>query len=335
MKIGDLINDYGREHSPYLGNLVNHLPMAQLALYKIIDDVEKVGLFTVAYTNKAKINPVKKEYSKIETMEECLGNRQLYEPCLDIVKMEIQEKGMREVVAHILNTYPLGISSGLFHTIIRVAYAIEGVELEDELIDEVARALAYYITAHREGNLLTRKISGNNIIDEYKKLMEDPHIKELLKSRNTMGQKMKALYQDKTFMEKGFIIGGNEDEKVKALLNLLLPAYINTESIVVLHCITGLHGVLVLKKYYNDFPKVLDILTSFILIHLLTVDELNCKDLDKIQNKKEVLDMSWDEIFEKISKSMDVHVLKLGYTAGQLYKLYEIPELKQGALTRV
>lgn len=334
MRINDLINDYGKKHSPYLGNLVNHLPMAQFALYKMTDDVEKVKKFTETYTNKANINLVKEEYESVKTLEECLGNRKLYEPCLDIVKKEIQEKGMKEFLSYILNTYPLGISSGLFHTIIRVAYSVEGAELEEELIDEVARALAYYITAYREGDLLRRKISGKDIIEETKTLIKDSHIQELLGSKDSLGQRIKALYEDAMFMSEGFIIEGNEEEKARGLLGLLLPTYINTESIVVLHCITGLHASLVLKKYYKDFSKVLDILTTCILTHLLAIEDLDIKDLQMDNIDEDIINMPWSEIFEKVSKSTDVHVLKLAYTCSELDKLYEIPLLKEAALLR-
>ena len=330
MKISNVINDYGKEHSPYVGNLVNHLPMAQFALFKMTNDVEKVKLYTDSYMERAKINLIKNEYPKMETIEECLGNRQLYEPCLDIVKEEIKEKGIKDLVTYILNKYPLGISSGLFHTTIRLAYAMEGFEVEEELENEVARALAYYTTAYREAGLLTRKINGKNIIDETYNTINDPHIKELLESKETLGKKMKALYEDKIFLGKGFVIDGNEEEKVEALLNLLLPAYINSQSIVILHCITGLHATLVLKEYFNDFPKVLDILTTCILTHLLTVN-----DLDFNSDQIDLIDLSWNEIFEKVSKSTDVHAIKLAYTASELNKEYENKLLKKAGLTRI
>lgn len=330
MKISDLINDYGKDHSPYMGNLVNHLPMAQFALFKMTDDIEKVKSYTESYLKRAKIKPVKEKYPKIETMEECLGNRQLYESCLDIVKQKIKEKDVKEILTYVLNEYPLGMSSGLFHTIIRVAYAVEGIGVEEELEDEVARALAYYITAYREAGLLTRKVNGNNIIDETNNIINDPHIKELLKFKETLGQKMKSLYEDEVFMETGFIIDGNEDEKIEALLNFLLPAYNNTESIVILHCITGLHAIMVLKEYYNDYPKILDILTTCILTHLLTVEDVDFND-----NEKDSIDLSWNEIFERGTKSTDVHAIKLTYTSSELYKRYEKPLLKKAALNRI
>jgi hypothetical protein len=330
MKISSLINDCGKEHSPYMGNLVNHLPMGQLALYKMTEDLDKVKKFTESYLSKARINPVKEDYIKISSIEGYLGNRELYKPCLSLVKREIEKRGIVEFTKHILNTYPLGMSSGLFHTTIRVAYAVEGEKIDGNLKEEIIRALAYYITAYREAELLIRKIDGGNIIQETEKLIENPHIKQLLSSKDSLGQKMKVLYESEEYSKYGFIIEGSEEQKIRSFLNLLLPAYYNSDNIVILHCITGLHAVLVLKDYYNDFSKILDILFTCILTHLLTVENLDFEEL-----KNEEIISSWGDIFEKASSSSDVHTLKLTYTCSELDKLYGMPELKQIALRRI
>ena len=39
MAISKIINYYGEKHRPYMGGLVNHLPMGQLAIYKMSNDL--------------------------------------------------------------------------------------------------------------------------------------------------------------------------------------------------------------------------------------------------------------------------------------------------------
>lgn len=335
MEISELINKYGRKDSPYSGNLVNHLPMSQLALYKMTDDIKKVDEFSRAYKKRSNVDPVKEAYEEKESLDECLGKRESYEACLDLIKKEVKERGLKETLVFILNKYPLGVSSGLFHTIIRVAYSLEGVELDEKLDEEVERALAYYVSAYREAALLTRKISKGEIIDEARKLIEDPHIKEILEAENTRGQKIKALYEDEKFMEKGFTIEGSEKDKIEALLNLLLPIFNNTKSIVALHCITGLHASIVLREYYDDFSKLLDILTTSIWVHLLTIEEMDSSSLELEKMDDDIKNMSWNKIFDKVSDSLDAHVLKLAYTSSELYKIHEKPLLKVAALKRL
>ncbi|MBU5313327.1 questin oxidase family protein [Tissierella carlieri] len=330
MSIGKLINEYGKEFSPYMRGLVNHLPMAQLALYQMTKDFEKVKSYTESYVKIVNIDLIKKEYPQCNSFEECLGKRELYESCLELVKKEIQKKNINEVIRYVLNTYSLGMSSGLFHALIRVAYAVEGLKIEEDLVDEVARSLAYYITTYREADLFKRKISGLKIIEEMDGIMNNSHIRELLESKNTMGRKIRALYDDEEYLKLGFVIDGKEEEKVKALLHILLPSFIKSGSIVILHCITGLHALIVLKEYYDNFENVLDILTTCIITHLLTQD-----DLSFISKKDRIIDFSWNNIISMGRESTDVHTLKLTYSCSQLSKLYDMIELKKAAKKRI
>src|SRR5699024_3900222 len=146
----------------------------------------------------------------------------------------------------------------------------------------------------------------------------------------TLGQRLKALYNDKFYMDEGFIIGGDEDEKIKSLLKLLIPAYDDSGNIVVLHCITGLHALIVLKQYFYDFHKALNVVTTTVISHLVTVDSL--KYPDKIQD---ISELPWDCIRIKGARSSDVHAIKLTYSAYELDKIYNIPQLKNSALKRI
>lgn len=332
MGIAEIVNNYARQHSPYMSGLVNHLPMGQLALYMMGNDLDKVQSYSENYVNKSKIDTIKEIYSKVETIEDCLGKRELYEACLDIITREMEYEGLDNLIGKILNSYPLGISSGLFHTTIRLAYGVEGVALDKDLDEEVARALAYYVTGYRAGDKFNRKVSSKEFIKEFKTLAEDSNVIDLLSSSPTMGQKMKALYNNEKYLNMGPLIEGSPEDKVLALLDLLLPILDERNNIVVLHCITGLHALLVLRKYYNDFNEMVDIITTCIITHLLTVEGVG------IEGEKEELkgreNIHWDDIIEKASKSPDVHTIKFIYSANQLYKLYEIPALKQSALNR-
>lgn len=330
MSIGKIINNYGSKDSPYMGGLVNHLPMGQLALYKMTGDLEKVRAYSQEYLERGNINTVKIDYPKKKSLRECLGKRNLYESCLDLIKEKSKIKGIHNLTKDILNKYILGMSSGLFHTLIRVAYGVEGCQIDKELTEELERALAYYITAYREGDLFTRKIPSSQIIDEMKTLSSSEHIRNLILSKDTLGQRMKSLYSDDEYLKLGFIIDGSEEEKIKALLKLLVPLYDDSGNIVVLHCITGLHALVVLQEYYYDFSKALDIFTTLVITHLLTIDSLEYNDT--IKDKTE---LSWRCILAKGAGSTDVHAIKLAYSSYELDKIYGFPELKDSALKRI
>lgn len=330
MTIGEIINHYGKEHTPYIGGLVNHLPMGQLAVYRMTKDLEKVKSFTKSFLERVNIGKVQDHYPMINTVEETLGNRSLYKPCLDLVRKKLKENGMDVYVNYILNKYILGLSSGLFHTTIRVAYAMEGIRLDPILVDEVERALAYYITAYRQSELFTRRIPGSSIIQEMDQLANDDHIKNILENQNSLGMKIRALYDEKDFINKGFIIEGNEEDKIEALLDLLIPAYYFSGNIVTLHCITGLHAIIVLKDYFEDYSRTLDILTTSIITHLLTT---GYHYYNKAIN--DFTHVSWDAIISVASEKCDVHAVKLAYSCNEIYKLYPKRGLKEIAIKRI
>lgn len=307
MNIEQLINKDAEKYSPYMGSLINHLPMVKYALFSITKDINKVEIYVDYYLSKYKIDKVKENYEKVNFIEECLGNNDLYESCLGLIREISKEKDIEDLVRLILKKYPLGLSSDLFHTIIRLSYAIEGYILDKNLKTEVERALAYYITGYREGSLFKRQIPKEDVIIEMNKLI---HVKDSL-------------------LRIGFIIDGNEEDKVKGLLQILIPAFYNSNSIVMLHCITGLQAVVTLKDYFDDYMVALDILTTSAIIHLLSQTNLNIKTL------KTKLDESWDVVMKKASESKNIHTIKLAYTSKKLYDLFKVVDLKFIANKRI
>lgn len=330
MRISKIINDYGERYSPYMRNLVNHLPMGQLALYKLINNVEYVKEYSEDYVERIQINPVKDLYQKSDSLEETLGVRDSYEAALDIIKKKIDHENIHSMIDDILNRYSLGMSSGLFHTLIRLAYAVEGYDIDKDFIDEVARALAYYITGYRQADRFHRQISRSQVIEEMTSLEENLHIKKILDSYDSLGQRMKALYNSDKYLKKAFVIEGDGEEKIRGLLDLLIPTYRNSKNIVVLHCITGLHALIVLKDYFKDFEEAIDIFTSCVITHLSVVD--NLKFENAFSNHTE---QSWDCLKFKAAQSSDVHAIKLSYSSYELDKLYGISQLKDCALLRI
>lgn len=330
MLIGSVINIYGEKHSPYMGGFVNHLPMGQLAVYKMTGDLEKVQDYSERFVSQYRIDSIKTDYSKAKSLEDCLGSKELYEACLDLLKDRVGEEEKDEFIRDTLNRYDMGMSSGLFHVLIRLAYSVEGYEMDRELLQEVQRALAYYITAYRKADVFKRKIKGEDIFTEIEKLYKDVNVRKVVDGKNSLGQKMKSLYEDEHYLKAGFVVEGSLEEKMRSVLKLAVTAYNSTGSIVALHCITGLHALSVLKSYYEDFSKAIDILTTCIITHLIA-GEIVEFDGDFGTETPE----TWSEILDKGSESSDVHAVKLAYSSYELYKEYSLEELKHAAIKRI
>jgi len=317
MKISNIVNSYGKKYTPYQGDLVNHLPMGQLAVYKLTEDLDKTESYSKIYIQNADINKVKESVKEVDTLEETLGKRDLYESALNVLKKEMTHDNVECYIKKMLNEYAFGMSSGLFHVLIRLAYAYEGYQMDSGYLPELRRAVAYYITAYREAGKFNREIKGKNIIEEAKDLYNNKTVKNILSQKNSLGQKMKTLYEDEEYMEKGFIVEGDADKKLEAVLNLSLNSYLNSESIVALHCITGTHALIVLKEFQEDYNKNIDILTTCIITHLIAseIGKYEMPDYDADE-------LTWDKLHNEIEKESDVHAVKLSYTAQVLNKIF-------------
>ena len=330
MYTSELVNEYARPYTPYMNGLVNHLPMGQLALYQMNRDSEKIKSYSEYYIKYFNIDLADTNYPKANSIEDCLGKRGLYESCLDLLNQSIEEEGMDKVIRNILNRYPYGMSSGIFHTTIRLFYAVEGVKVDIGLKEEVARALAYYVTGYNEAKKFDNKIKGSEFNSKMKELSNDSYIKNPTESQPSMGRKMKTLYSDSGYMNKGFVIEGDEQDKIRTLLALTLPMYDHYQNIIILHCTTGLHALIGLKDYFDDFSEALDIMTTCIITHLLTIEGLEIKE-----NSYEPQEKKWEEIIAEGSDSKDVHTIKYTYTCSELSKRYEMPALKKSAINKI
>ncbi len=330
MIIEDIINRTGKELSPYRGSLVNHVPMVQWAIYRLSGETKYVEEFNAKYIEKAKVDRVKKEYEDVNSLKEALGKRELYEGTVDFLNKELSAKDINELTRYILNKYPLGMSSGVFHTLIRVAYGVEGYREKDKLKEELIRGLSYYITAYREADLFKRKVLSKDIIGEIRTLSRMEYIKEILESYDSLGKRMRGLYNDGRYLEDGFIIEGNEEEKIRGLLDLLIPLFCKRNNIVLLHCITGLHALIILKECFEDFEKAIDIFTTCVITHIIASEFVDYPEM-----KEASTSFSWNYIIQKTLKSNDIHDIKLTYSALSLDRLYNIEQLKDVSIKRI
>jgi hypothetical protein len=234
------------------------------------------------------------------------------------------------MVRQTLGAYPLGLSSGLFHTLIRLGYAVEGFRAEPESTDEVARALAYYLTAYREARTFKRQVEGSLFSTEMTRLDRSAVVRRIIQSESSLGQRLKALYQSDDYLQKGVVVKGDEIDKARGLLDYLIPLFNRTHDIVVLHGITGLHAAFMLKDHFQDFEHALDILTTSITTHILAA-----VPRDRFDRATDLKAYSWDELMRKGSASTDVHTIKLTYSCHQLHQICSHDGLKAAALTKI
>lgn len=322
MDIGYIIDEASKKHSPYIGKLVNHLSMSQWAIYSITKDVDKVVDYTEEYIEKNRLEDLKADYDKNLTIEECLGKRDRYEECLYTVNKITQNVDTKEFVIYIINKYSLGFSSGLFHPIVRVAYALVAYEEYPSMEDELKRSVAYYITSYRETIVFDEKRKEYNS-KNINKVCKSKEILDIIETQRTLGKRLKGLYSSDYYKENGFISKGNIDERIYKVLVLFGELQSKTNTIILFHCVMAMHALVLLRDYYEDYDRVVNIAITSVLSHLVAADirYFKLEDDNYIP--------SWSVINQGI-KEMDIlEDAKLIYAIRDLDKYYHVPELRQ------
>lgn len=324
MDIGCIINEYAEGYSPYVGKLVNHLPMSQWAIFKITNNPSKVQEYTDRYVKEFDLEHLEdlNTNEKIEdTIDTCLGNREKYEECLYLIKKMCEYKDIKVLSKEILNEYDLGLSSGLYHPLIRLAYALEGYKTYSEMEEEVQRSLAYYIISYRESIIFKKKYDDYSceVIDN---IYEDGKLINTIKQEKTLGKRIKALYSSKYYRDNGFIVEGTPREKIYKTLIFFSKLQTKTNSVILSHCITGMHALSLLEKYFDDFDRAVDIAITSMLSHIAAAD------IKYIPIDDDNYLVSWDYIMSRAEDTKDPHDLKLVYAIYELDKKYMVPELR-------
>ena len=328
MALVNIVEDDGWDLGPVVdrgpgrSRFVNHLPMGQAALWRMGQDEERVRRFSEHYLKRNNVVKNRTGIPPAASLADCLGKEERYEACLGWFHQELSRREVDDLIGEVLNRWPRGLSGGLFHVTIRLAYAWDGWQENREYKREVARALAYYVTYYRETPAYGREVDPEAVPGAVSRFLQAPAVRSLADSGSSLGTVLKELAGGEDPEVPGFRVGGTMEEAAGALLGFLTGALVATPNIVVLHCITGLHGFWVLRDHFERPREALDLLTAAMLHHLVIVEDLAWTS----PASPDVL--SWADIWASASQSSDVHTIKLAYTGRELDRLFGLPGLR-------
>lgn len=290
MKINKLINGYGMYGPFHSQGFVNHLPMAQYALYDLGATEAQIIRFADDYVKKFNL-AISSEVIKIEDWTSHLGHREAYAGYVHYFKDKIEKESLETVVKETLNVLLLGIGSALFHGLIRISYAITLGDL-----DEVSRALALLACCYQKIEFSGTVIRAENMnVEIYRYISE---------------------------REGLFYLESTTENKEKTMINSFVELYLSTGSFIVLHTITGLEALINLKLYFEDYEHVLDVYMISVLRALLRVTDKEYKKI--VLNQQH----SWSTISEITCDLINAHTIKFVYSCQVLNELYPNDNLR-------
>ena len=209
------------------------------------------------------------------------------------------------------------MASGLFHGMIRLAFAVE--RGDDE---EMACALSYFHVAAKPLVLKERKDIAEDLTQAWQTLMDVRMTTEVSFDHLATMSKIAKMQDTPAFMDKMTQIIPEPDTD-KRMCYVFANWYMKTRDFYVLHVITGYYALLQLKPYIADFDQWLNTYWQMAqVISLLTAERLP------------IIKMSvnpWEEIMEDAQGITDVHDVKLFYACKGLHELYGLKILNKVA----
>jgi hypothetical protein len=290
MMINDLINKY-KNYSPYYGpGYTNHLPMTLYALYALGCSEIFLNEFSGKYIEDTDLVSLNEVSGIDRNVEGCLGQRDKYGAYVTHFEEKRKTESIDYLIRDTLNSLSLGIGSVLFHSLIRLSYAVTSKN-----DDEIIRGLAYFSSSYEAVQEEVRVIPSCIIRPEFMRFISE---------------------------RKGYFhLGGEPEEKEAVILDALCDLYIATGSFIVLHTITGFEALHTLKSYFEDYNKAIDTYTESVLKALLRVTD---NDYRKIVIDKA---MTFEEMKKEICLYGNSHTVKLLYSADKLYQVFKNEKL--------
>jgi hypothetical protein len=293
----------------YQGGLTNHLPMMMIALLKL-------GLKEDIIIDKC--DQYKQEKGVLDLTEVSTPVTEFEQAYVHLTSTylgEINHKGIDIIIGEFIQKHQHMVVSGLFHGLIRLAYA---KEVGDPLL--IAQALAYFDCISGEVKVNTKKVDRSIAFAWFDDL------------RTTFLEDIDSLEKHSTYERLQEIIhhplidgniGKVQNIRRNDLLSFVLTYYLDTKSFYVLHLITGLEALFELEEYFTHFQDVLDDFFVFAQLFIL---------FDKRQEVV-VSDKTVEDVIKQVELMNNAHDIKLLYSLSKLKRLFDEPLIDKVAST--
>ena len=321
----DYINEFKVFRSDFQNENTNHLPMALFAMFKLGATKKELELFAEKYFDRqefVKVTAPKLSITK-ENWEHNLGERDMYESYQEFYRKEVEVMGIEKCISHYFNLLSTGIASEAFHCFIKLAYAVESMNIE-----EIINALSYL-----SATIFSTPSNSFSIIKEVKRtdeiifnLENSMFFKTKTFKGDNISHKIKEVFQDESFLEFVIIPDFSIENNMSYLKNSVLKLHLLKCNFTSLHLVTSLHALRILEKYSNNIVKLYQDYWVATLASIVTINDT------KKAEKTALLCYStddWQTIHERAISTMDDHVIKLVYSCHEEYKttgnyLYQI-----------
>lgn len=292
-------------YSPiYKGGLTNHLPMVITALINLEVNDENILNFAENYIDHTGIYELTDPtVPKTEFEQEYINKTNHYQYL-------INKKGVDVVLGEFLSKHAINAASGLFHGIIRLAYAVTS---KNELY--ISQALSYYELISQKTQTKGNPVPANTLQDAFDILrVTRSSLDHEFKSNRTM-EKF-AEIRDQEGIKGRLSYPTNAQFALNEMLDLFAKEYLRTSDFYILHVITGFEALLQLEEFIVNFN---DVLVQFYLdsqLMMLLTNSVN--EIELVENPSD-----FESLKYRITELTDAHDIKLFFSLYNLNKRFD------------
>ncbi|WP_374356929.1 questin oxidase family protein [Chitinimonas sp.] len=282
----------------YRDQLTNHLPMALHALSEMGANEAQMRRFFGAYGSRFKGSSAPQPKPSATPWQQLLGQDKAYPALLAQFQQQLALHDADTVLREALPVLLPGVAAAAFHGAIRCAHAIESGHL-----GELAAALAYWawrwqglaVPAATPARLSLEQWSAQ-LIEAAQHWHHDGHL---------IAIRMAAACQSSAYQQLAGALSPapSFDALLAGFARFALARYLVSGNFTVLHMITGLRALRVLRPWYNP-----DQTSQALLSRALTAAYLAANLVEKPSSAPS---LPWDVLRERALAAADDHAIKL------------------------
>lgn len=324
--INAYVNEFSAKYSPdYQGGMTNHLPMAQVALYQLTEDMDSVELFTNYYAHHTKLELVEPTDLVITYIEQSLGQSEAYPAYVQFFDDWVAMAGIEVVLTEALKILSKGLLGRAFHCLIKLAY---GLDVNNH--DEIIRGLAYFASAYLALPEAHRSVPLKDLEETLDAVAGNRYFNERPLVEGLFTDVLGDILKDQEFQSMNFHVEGDSGDVYKHMVTYAVEDYLHTGSFLELHTLTALHAIAVLSPYVEDLSSLMDPYVTAYISGLLSIKNRT----KEIQPDRYELD-SWDTAFSYVLSTSDAHSIKFMYSCYQLHRFTGNDQLLQALSIRL
>jgi len=305
--------------------LSNHLPMALVALHRLGATDGRLTEFAARY--RSRLVPVP-DVSPVQSHSEWLaarGRHGAYGQLRAYFERAVGDLGPDEALRRHLGHLVDGLSGAAFHGLIRLAYSIEcGSDRR------VAAGLAYLSEVYQPlGARGTSAPWTDEPILALGRLSNVEVLRRLSRGGN-IGQQMRQVAAHPSFAG---VVDWLEitDETPERLTSAAITLFAATDDFTALHAVTASHAVAVVSPFVDDLDSLCAWWFQGVAAAFVTIGAPRVSNATRGLEGWLVDPVPWEHIEREAVASDDEHVVKLAYSARELFASSKEPLLQAAA----